>query len=123
MKQLALALFSLLGSIAWLASAAHDIIDSNGDFLPYSEATDLTRAEYRALSSSSSSSNSKFIDSTQYYDGYQQAWRMLGFYIDCSERGRAVQGHSHDSRDQSEMSNSRCVRYLIWAAVSTRTSG
>jgi hypothetical protein len=41
-----------------------------------------------------------FADSEYtYYDGYQQAWRMLGFYVDCSGQ-------------------SSCTRYLLWAMVS-----
>jgi hypothetical protein len=60
------------------------------------------------------------MDDTQYYDGYQQAWRLLGFYIDCSERGRDDKDeHEHNSHDADDAkSTGRCVRYLIWAAVS-----
>lgn len=43
-----------------------------------------------------------FVDSRNtYYDGYQQAWRYLGFYVDCyTKEGQKV-----------------CQRYLLWAAV------
>jgi hypothetical protein len=48
-----------------------------------------------------------FVDgSTNYYDPYAQAWRLLGLYIDCN----ALQGDDHDSGDG-------CQRYLLWAAV------
>ncbi len=54
---------------------------------------------------SSSQVDSFFVDSTNtYYDGYQQAWRYLGFYVDCyTKEGTKV-----------------CQRYLLWAAVCIR---
>ena len=80
-------------------------------------------------SSSSSSSNKKasgtnlFADSeSTYYDGYQQAWRYLGWYVKCgspSDRYSNQQHHSHsgDSSASEESVNHYCQRYLIWAAV------
>lgn len=127
------ALLGLLGiaaaaSASVSASQAGGIGDIDADaaaaFLPYSEATELTPAQYRELSSGYYSN--KFVDSNQYYDGYQQSWRMLGFYIDCSQRGRDERDshdhHSHDE-DNAEKSDARCVRYLIWAAVSRSMVG
>lgn len=69
-------------------------------------------ASYSSGSSSSSSSSGSsyssnaygynvFADSEySYYDGHQQAWRMLGFYVDC------------------DSSQGTCTRYLLWALVS-----
>ncbi|GAX29311.1 hypothetical protein FisN_16Hh255 [Fistulifera solaris] len=55
----------------------------------------------RLLNDASSQVNSFFVDSRNtYYDGYQQAWRYLGFYVDCyTKEGTKV-----------------CQRYLLWAA-------
>jgi hypothetical protein len=68
-----------------------------------------------------------FADSqATYYDGYQQAWRYLGWYVKCgypSDRYDEDQQNSHDnnhkSGDQEErwQGNNYCQRYLIWAAV------
>ena len=112
----------LVALYLWSAcfGASLDAAGQEDAFLPYSEATDLSQHEYRQLASSYYSS--KFVDSTKSYDGYQQAWRLLGFYIDCSQRGRdehdSKDHNSHDGEDNTYKSNSRCVRYLIWAAVS-----
>lgn len=37
------------------------------------------------------------------YSGYQQAWRLLGFFVDCSS-------------DLAYGSDTVCTRYLVWAA-------
>jgi hypothetical protein len=64
-----------------------------------------------------------FVDSeSTYYDGYQQAWRYLGWYVKCgspSDRYSNQQHHSHsaDSSASEESVNHYCQRYLIWAAV------
>jgi hypothetical protein len=59
-----------------------------------------------------------FIDGGEtYYDEYSQAWRALGFYIDCDaneadyydERRRSLQGEDEQGG---------CLRYMLWAAVS-----
>jgi hypothetical protein len=112
----------LVVSYLWgtcFASSSDSVAKDAEAFLPYSEATELTVAEYRQLASSSShSSSSNFIDSSEYYDGYQQAWRLLGFYIDCSQRERDGNDEHHSHDEDGRNSKSRCVRYLIWAAVS-----
>lgn len=57
--------------------------------------------------------------SNTYYDGYQQAWRYLGWYVSCghpSDRYTASQEHSHDSNEGKEYGNMYCQRYLMWAA-------
>lgn len=59
--------------------------------------------------------NQVFPDSSNSeYDAYAQAWRLLGFYIDCSGAGqrRNLQGEG-DHHD-----NNACQRYLLWAFVS-----
>ena len=59
------------------------------------------------------------------YDGYQQAWRYLGWYVKCgapSDRYDEGSG-SHDGSgdNQRYQGNNYCQRYLIWAAVSRIT--
>jgi hypothetical protein len=66
-----------------------------------------------------------FVDTyNNYYDGYQQAWRYLGWYVKCgspSDRYNEDEERSHHSKDDNEQrwqGNNYCQRYLIWAAVS-----
>jgi hypothetical protein len=52
----------------------------------------------------------QFVDGAEtYYDEYAQAWRMLGFYIDCDE--------VNNDRRRLEGDGDGCQRYLLWAAV------
>ena len=55
------------------------------------------------------------------YDGYQQAWRYLGWYVACgTPSDRYNDNGSHHSHDNgSWMGNNYCQRYLMWAGVST----
>ena len=104
--------------------------------------TSLTEASYNGYSSSYTSSSSSssssytynsdaygtnfFADSeTAYYDGYQQAWRYLGWYVKCgapSDRYDNQDEHGSHSADEEQdneqtTANHWCQRYLIWAAV------
>jgi hypothetical protein len=64
-----------------------------------------------------------FVDSAlTYYEGYQQAWRYLGWYVKCGSPSDRYSNqhhgsHSADSGSEEEI-NHYCQRYLIWAAVS-----
>jgi hypothetical protein len=63
-----------------------------------------------------------YADSQQsYYDGYSQAWRYLGWYVDCNgESSRYYEKSQHSgSGDSNRIGNNHCQRYLMWAAVST----
>ena len=56
-----------------------------------------------------------FVDGTEtYYDQYSQAWRVLGFFIDCDacddDKGGAGCVNNNNN-------NNGCLRYLLWAAV------
>lgn len=60
-----------------------------------------------------------FAEGISEYDSYQQAWRFLGFMVDCNAKT------SDDDNQQGGGSNSNdggtgegCKRYLLWAAVS-----
>ena len=59
-----------------------------------------------------------FVEGMSEYDEYQQAWRMLGFMIDCNSNDDDEDEASHNSRD-GEISEAGCARYILWAAVST----
>ena len=54
------------------------------------------------------------------YDEYQQAWRLLGFIIDCNpmvdDDYYANEGGSGDQGTEDG-----CARYVLWAAVSSAT--
>eukprot|EP00804_Cyclotella_cryptica_P002572 CCRYP_010406-RA/>CCRYP_010406-RA protein AED:0.04 eAED:0.04 QI:451/1/1/1/1/1/3/884/508 len=58
-----------------------------------------------------------FIEGMSNYNEYQQAWRLLGFMIDCNtviyddDDGRSNGG----SRDQ-QLTEDGCSRYVLWAA-------
>jgi hypothetical protein len=57
--------------------------------------------------------SSIFVDGAEtYYDEYSQAWRYLGFYIDCNQ---AEDGY-HERLLQEDESYTGCLRYLMWAA-------
>ena len=63
-----------------------------------------------------------YADTQQkYYDGYAQAWRYLGWYVDCNGgSSRYWQRSQHSgSGDNQYVGNTYCQRYLMWAAVST----
>ena len=66
-----------------------------------------------------------FVEGVSDYDAYQQAWRMLGFMIDCNTVSAYDQsqnnnnnnnnnGHSNDNDGTGD----GCTRYVLWAAVS-----
>jgi len=58
-----------------------------------------------------------FVDTANtYYDGYQQAWRYLGWFVQCENSG-GDQGND-DGYQEKKINNYTCQRYLIWAAVS-----
>ncbi len=85
--------------------------DNSGGYSTYSTYSDAYGVNFFAESSS-----------TQ-YDGYQQAWRYLGWYVSCghpSDRYSQKNSHSHDSHDNNQryQGNMYCQRYLMWAAVS-----
>jgi hypothetical protein len=76
-----------------------------------------------------------------YYDEYAQAWRVLGWYIDCDvcedgaedadnnpdystcsifqqdQRRRGVQEQEEGEDNNNNVNRQGCKRYLIWAAV------
>ncbi|KAL3923909.1 MAG: hypothetical protein SGILL_001375 [Bacillariaceae sp.] len=59
-----------------------------------------------------------FVDGMSEYDEYQQAWRMLGFMIDCD----VLDGDEWQDGDRRELNSGDdstedgCARFILWAA-------
>ena len=49
------------------------------------------------------------------YDEYQQAWRLLGFIVDCNPM---VDDDYYDQGSGDSGTEDGCARYVLWAAVS-----
>lgn len=65
-------------------------------------------------------SSQPFVEGVSDYDEYQQAWRLLGFMIDCDAVGDDDVADSHDNKNNNnggQRSADGCGRFLIWAAV------
>ena len=54
-------------------------------------------------------------DPSQYYDKWQQAYRMLGGFIDCDHNTGEGSGSGGDNGGDAE---GACSRWMMWAAVS-----
>lgn len=87
------------------------------EFLP---ATDESLEMTRRLGSSSNAYNpydiQPFVEGASDYDAYQQAWRYLGFMIDCDESYGADDDGGGGSGSGDELTGEGCHRYVIWAA-------
>ena len=94
-------------------------ISPNEQFLP-----NLEPSLHRSLAGGYSESNpyymEQFVDGMAEYDEEAQAWRLLGFIIDCQATDSdEYSQHSQHSGDQDvTITETGCARYLIWAAVS-----
>lgn len=53
-----------------------------------------------------------------YYKGYQQAWRMLGIYVDCSGlvNNNNDQNDKNNDKNNNNNNGNKCQRHLLWAA-------
>jgi hypothetical protein len=59
-----------------------------------------------------------FVEGVSDYDTYQQAWRMLGFMIDCDDPNQTNTNDDHHSGSNDENETGQgCRRYVLWAAV------
>ena len=93
-----------------------------------STTTSSTTKSYTTGSGTKAYGNNFFVDSQNtYYDGYQQAWRYLGWYVKCgapsdryedSHESEHSHGGSHNSDENRWQGNNYCQRFLIWAMVS-----
>ena len=102
------------------SSRRHRSLEEGGD-------EEEEEEESQPASSSTREDNSQyrvqpFVEGVSDYDAYQQAWRMLGFMIDCNTISAYDQNnnnnnnndkHSNDEEDTGE----GCTRYVLWAAV------
>ena len=61
-----------------------------------------------------------FVEGMSNYDEYQQAWRLLGFMIDCNTHvsNDDDDGNYSQHSGDEEITEEGCARYVIWAAVS-----
>ena len=55
-----------------------------------------------------------FVEGMSEYDEYQQAWRLLGFMIDCN----SVDDDDGSGSGSEDVTEDGCARYVLWAAVS-----
>lgn len=62
-----------------------------------------------------------FAEGISEYDEYQQAWRFLGFMVDCNASTDDDNNHEGGGGSGSwdGGTGEGCQRYLLWAAVST----
>ena len=59
-----------------------------------------------------------FVEGMSEYDEYQQAWRLLGFMIDCN----SVDDDDNNGSGSEDVTEDGCARYVLWAAVSNSES-
>jgi hypothetical protein len=94
-------------------------LSADAEFLPAPSGSSqaLRQAQRRFLGYADS-----FVDGNTYYDEYSQAWRVLGWYIDCSYYSSQRKRRSLENANQDDTSNGEaedtltCERYLLWAA-------
>ena len=61
-----------------------------------------------------------FVEGVSDYDEYQQAWRLLGFMIDCDDTWMNDDNYNGGGGSQDDNDTGLgCARYVIWAAVSS----
>lgn len=53
-----------------------------------------------------------FVEGMSEYDEYQQAWRLLGFMIDCN----SVDDDEGSGSGSEDVTEDGCARYVLWAA-------
>jgi len=91
--------------------------DKNTEFLPADATSTASSNMARMLASSSTTYNpyaaQAFVDGVNTeYDSYQQAWRYLGFMIDCD----ASTDDDNNSGSGDQGTDDGCARYVLWAA-------
>ncbi|CAB9504054.1 expressed unknown protein [Seminavis robusta] len=60
---------------------------------------------------------SPFVEGETEYDEYQQAWRLLGFMIDCDDMLSDVDDDGNGNSGSGDQGTGEgCHRYVIWAA-------
>lgn len=94
-------------------------MENGFEFQPAAELSPLAEHHLRRLTwfnnkhggdASAYQASTYFVDTRDTnYDEYAQAWRALGFYIDCDA----------NQQQQDDGGGSSCQRYMLWAAVSS----
>lgn len=80
------------------------LLEGDQDSMPAKRRMDYDYSAY--------SDTAIFLDGQEtYYEAYSQAWRYMGFYVDCNPS-------SYGDRRRLEDGSGTCQRYLLWAAVS-----
>lgn len=59
-----------------------------------------------------------FVEGMGQYDEYQQAWRLLGFMIDCNNPVEDDDYEASGGSGDEYVTEEGCARYVLWAAVS-----
>jgi hypothetical protein len=87
-------------------------LSADAEFLPAASHSNpgLRRAQRRFLGYTDN-----FVDGNTYYDEYSQAWRVLGWYIDCTSYENHRKRKLANANDD-ENGSLYCARYLLWAA-------
>jgi hypothetical protein len=77
--------------------------------------------EFRKLWGGSSGNGHmiEYADPGDDYDMWQQAYRMLGGFIDCDHQKRERSGDRNGEGNGNAQSNGACSRWMMWASVST----
>jgi hypothetical protein len=68
----------------------------------------------------SSSNAVEYADTGQDYSMWQQAYRMLGGFIDCDhtkDEGGGSQDNKNDNNNNNDGGTQACSRWMMWAAV------
>jgi hypothetical protein len=64
-----------------------------------------------------------FTEGMSDYNEYQQAWRMLGFMIDCDvSDGDNKKDRSHEGSRDGTIEDDGCARFIVWASVRSTIS-
>jgi hypothetical protein len=112
-----------------------DLPETGEEWLSLSEETEFLPAQatspaFRQAQRRLLAYTDYFVDGNTYYDEYSQAWRVLGWYIDCSssqqnknkrrnlEEDAAAEEGDDGGGEYYANENLSCRRYILWAAVS-----
>jgi len=115
----------VLATLQFSATFVSAGYDGQSNFGSSNYGSSSTSSGYTTSSKSSAVYGTNFFaeSTNSQYDGYQQAWRYLGWYVDCGNpSGRYNERNSHASHDNNKNNygNMYCQRYLMWAAVSVK---
>jgi hypothetical protein len=89
------------------------------------EAMQQQHPEFRRLWGGSSGNTHMidYADPGDDYDMWQQAYRMLGGFIDCDHQKRERSGDRNGNGNGNAQSNGACSRWMMWASVSSIQNG